>query len=492
MRRRVLAFRYAGVMRWSIRNQIFVPFALLLATAAATSAVTSAILSARYAAALEVEQLTRVLVSLDHAGFPYTDGVLQQMRGLSGADFITVDGQGRVKAGTLPGESTPALGPVPAITGATRSLGEFPSVEIGGRPYLVAVVPVRAVSPGDRLYVLYPRQAWRRLQWSAAWPPLAVGAGTLLLMLAASGWIAHRFGARIESVRRLFSRIEKGEYPRLNPPTTRDELFDLIESANGLSARLESLNHDIARTERLRVLAQLAGGFAHQLRNAVTGARLAVQLHQRQCPVDGADDTLTVALAQLRLTEQQVQGLLSLSREPSGPAEPGDLGAIVREVETLLRPHFRHQHVELTVGDSLTEPVTIADRDSLRAALLNLGLNALEAAGPHGQVEIVAEQQADGIELRVADTGSGPPAGIRERLFEPFVTSKPEGIGLGLALAHQAAERHRGTLAWSRVDERTVFRIRLPRPDEAAFDPSPRERLPFGKRFANLEPTPNP
>ncbi len=451
-------------MRWPIRLQIFLPFAALLAIAVATGAVTSAMLSARRTGAAEIAQLTRVVQALDAANFPYTASVLDRMRGLSGAEFVVVDAAGRVVASTLPaGAALPEFGDPPALVGSTLSLSGFPSVEIEGRRYFVAAVDASQSGMPRQLYVLFPQAAWEQRRWEAAWPPLAIGGVTLLLMLFVSGWLADRFGRRIAAVRDLFSALEAGRHPRLTPPALRDELATLIESANELSSRLEELQGEIARTERLRVLAQLAGGFAHQLRNAVTGARLAVQLHQRRCGAAREDDSLAVALAQLRLTEQQVQGLLSLSRNPSQTPRSGDLSAVLREVVQLVGPNVEHRRIRFVFREELSSPYPLTNRDSMLGALLNLVLNALEAAGIGGEVELSCRDEGSGgVKIVVADNGAGPPAALQSRLGEPFVTGKPEGVGLGLALAQQAAQEQGGELSWFRAEGRTHFVVALP------------------------------
>jgi len=105
---------------------------------------------------------------------------------------------------------------------------------------------------------------------------------------------------------------------------------------------------------------------------------------------------------------------------------------------------------------------TSGRHDSLRAALVNLALNGIDAAGRGGTVWLSAVQIGSQIVLAIDDSGEGPPESVRESLHEPFVTSKPEGIGLGLAVAQAVAEEHGGTLAWERADGRTRFAISLP------------------------------
>lgn len=452
-------------MRWPIRLQIFVPFAALLVVSVVGGALLSSQVAAQRAGALEVQRLSRVVAALTSADFPYSAAVLQRMRGLSGAEFVTIDSTGRTLESTVPGgDAITSLPEIPALTREPALISDFPRLQLGSETYFVSAVDTPAPRAlVQRLYVLYPRETWERLQWDAAWPPLAIGVLTLLLMLGVSGWLAHRIGSRIDVVRRLFGELEAGRFPQLPAPAMRDELATLIDSANELSSRLEALQREVARTERLRLLAQIAGGFAHQLRNAITGARLAVQLHQQECPAAPGDDCLETALAQLSLTEQQVRSLLSLSREPVGPPQSGELRAILRDVERLVAPHARHRQLALQFDDRLSQSITVVDAETFRGAVMNLVLNALEAVGLAGSVRVESEATSDEVRVRVIDSGSGPADAVRDRLFEPFVTTKPEGVGLGLMLAQQAAEQQGGQLTWSRSDGLTVFTVAWPR-----------------------------
>jgi len=136
------------------------------------------------------------------------------------------------------------------------------------------------------------------------------------------------------------------------------------------------------------------------------------------------------------------------------------------EILDLTGPRSDHAGVHL---DTAPTAVTLHGRhDSLRAALVNLVLNAIDAAGAGGKVSLAARAMDRRVDLVVEDTGPGPPEAVRAALMEPFVTGKPEGIGLGLAVAKAVAEAHGGTLSWSRADGRTRFAISLPEQTLAA------------------------
>jgi signal transduction histidine kinase len=235
-----------------------------------------------------------------------------------------------------------------------------------------------------------------------------------------------------------------------------------------MCAELREMRRTVQQSERTRLLAQLAAGLAHQMRNSLTGARMSVQLHARRFPVQSADGSLDVALRQLSMTEEQVKGLLSLGRVESRPPVACDLGRLVREIASLVAPACEHAKVALEVRGDRAPVEVMAEESGLRAAALNLALNAIEAAGSGGTVWLEAVDDREAVGIEVSDTGPGPPPALADSLFEPFTTSKPEGVGLGLALAQQVAARHGGTLSWTRADGQTRFRLSIPRVRGAA------------------------
>ena len=431
----------------------------LFAVTAATAA-----LAARRSERQVIDRLNDVVETLGHASFPYTASVLAKMRGLSGAEFVAYAADGRVAESSFSGlkEIPPPLASLPKAA-RLDSLGQAPTVRLGGVRYFAVPLRPSGTPHGSPLMVLYPETSWRQARREAATPPLVLGGASLLVVAGVTSWIAHRISRRIGVVNRQVAQIAGGDFEGLDPGREGDEIADLVRSINSMCSQLRVMSRTIQQSERTRLLAQLAAGLAHQMRNSLTGARMSVQLHTRRCPGRADDRSLDVALRQLAMTEEQVKGLLSLGRVEGRPPVVCNVGRLLCDIAMLVGPACEHAKVKLDIrGDG--EPVEVlAEASGLRAAALNLALNAVEAAGCGGTVRFEAVCEGELVAIEVSDTGPGPPLGLAESLFEPFTTSKPEGVGLGLALAQQVAARHGGRLSWNRSGHETRFRLSLPR-----------------------------
>ena len=451
-------------MRWSIHNQILIPLIAIQAVAVTAIAITTATLAARRSERQVIDRLNGVIDTLGHANFPYTASVLAKMQGLSGAHFIAYPDDGRVTETSFP--AFEGLPPPPrSIPAATKlvSLGDAPTLVLGGTRYFMVRVRPAGSPRGLSLLVLYPETSWRAARWEAAMPSLMLGAGSLAIMVHVTGLIAHRISARIRRVERQVALIAEGNFQELDLDRERDEVHDLSRSINRMCLQLREMQQTIRQSERARLLAQFAAGLAHQLRNSITGARMSVQLHVKRCPAPEGEPSLSVALRQLAMTEEQVKGLLSLGRVERRRPEFCDLRQLLEEVALLVHPSCQHAKVTLRYQQGKDPLELLTDPSSVRAAVLNLTLNAIEAAGHAGEVSLEAHASDDEASIEVADTGPGPPPELAESLCEAFVTSKPEGVGLGLALAKQVADDHGGRLTWTRAEGQTRFRLAFPR-----------------------------
>lgn len=449
-------------MRWPIRLQILVPFVGVVILSVTAIAVGAAMLAVRRGEQQTVERLRTVVAALDPVSIPLTVPVLTKMRELSGAHFISRTESGSVIAATLPTGNLPLESlDASRLNDHLDSFGSHSMLTIDGTRYFASTLQRPGNSRFRSLTVLYPELDWTRARRDAALFPLTVGAATVLLTTLVALWVAQRFGSRIRSIERQVAAIAGGDFTEIPLNGRSDEVQDLVSSVNRMCGQLRHMQDVIRAGDRAQLLAQLAGGLAHQLRNAITGARLSLQIHQRRCSA-GGDETLVVALRQLALMEAHVKGLLSLGRSERRPYVPCDISRILQDVVSLVGPVCQHAQVVLDAADIGPAVLVRADGESLTAALLNILLNAQEAAGRGGRVSIAVLRERDRVAIDVFDNGSGPPAEVRDTLFDPFVTSKTAGVGLGLAIARQVALDLGGTLTWTRIEGLTCFRMLLP------------------------------
>lgn len=462
-------------MRWPLRYQILIPFALvLLGAVGAVSALNAWLATSRATHQIE-EQLQGIAATLADSSFPLTDMVLRQMHGLSGAEFVLTDADGHSRAAS--GDLVLPAGTAPTIAENSEQLHLGPPVTAGDARYfhMVLAIAGRGQQPAGRLHIFYPEKIWLQARSEAALPPLVVGAVALLVTALLAVVLAGRLTRPILELRRQVSRIAEADYSPMPLPARNDELRDLAADVNRLAAQLAEMERAIRRSERLALLGQLAGGLAHHLRNNVTGALMAVQLHAREC--DNDPESLDVALRQLALTEENLKQFLaaphSANIAPAIHKTDCRLGDVIHEVVELLDPSLRHRRVHLSVVEhAATGSDFQADAGQLRHLLMNLVLNGADAAGPGGWVRIETEELKAAPEappisekhviLRVIDNGAGPPREVIDRLFEPFTTSKPEGVGLGLAIAQQIAASHGGRIVFHRTASETCFEVHLP------------------------------
>lgn len=464
-------------MRWSLRNQLLIPFGAILLLAVGSISVLSAVLAARNSSRQALQHLRTVTETLSQANFSLSEPVLKKMHALSGAHYVAFSGEGKLFATTLP---PGVLADLPANVSAANLHADWESLDrspllLGETRYLIASVEPAANSSVQTLLVLFPEQSWSKIRRDAALPPLTVGLVAGLLTVVVAIWLSQRFGRRIVDLQSQVADIAAGDFRQILATSRSDELDELTASVNRMSAQLAQMRQTIRHSERTRLLTQLAGGLAHHLRNAVAGARMALQLHARRCRLAPAfesltnatvdDQSLTVALRQLSLIETHLKGVLALGRLDQRPRQQHDLANLLQDIIQLVQPAGQHAGVELHTIGLERECFANIDVESVRAAVLNLLLNAIEAAGSRGRVELELiskpddEVEVDQIIIEVRDTGPGPPVDVAETLLEPFVTTKPEGVGLGLALARQIASDHGGMLNWNRIGDQTCFRF---------------------------------
>lgn len=461
-------------MRRPIQQQLLVPMLVVVLAGVAVASLAGAWIGAKFARDQEQENLRRLARTLADAGFPLTENVLRQMAGLSGADFVVLGPIGQVLHSTirLTDDETSHLRQLDQ--GSTSAPLPDLTLVLASRQYRAARLPVRTTPRNEpqSLYALYPEEHWDRVARRAAWPPLLAGLVAAVIAVASTTLLARRFTSRVRQLSLQAAKIAAGDFQSTPLPATNDELRDLASALNQMALQLEKYEEQVRRGERLRTLGQLGAGIAHQMRNSATGARLALEFHKTEIPESVDHESLDVALRQLSLMETSLKRFLKLGRGEIMATEPVSLARLVDETVPLVEPSCRHANIHLDWQRPADEIVVMGEADSLRQLLLNLLINAIEAAtdatGKAGTVRVElsptfsttpTSPESASIRLRILDSGPGPSPAMVTRLFEPFATSKPDGTGLGLSVAQEIAEAHSARLTWHREGDRTCFEV---------------------------------
>ena len=192
-------------------------------------------------------------------------------------------------------------------------------------------------------------------------------------------------------------------------------------------------------------LGEMAAVVAHEVKNPLAGIRGALQIIGTRLPADTRDrSVIGDILTRLDSLNNIVQDLLLFARPRTPRADKVPLGTLVMSTLELLKKDPNFARIEIAVHGN--DPVVEADAEQLQTVFTNLLLNAAQASGGSGRIDVTLEARDGWCDVKVRDHGPGIPAEVRERIFEPFFTTKHRGTGLGLPTAKRVVEMHRGTI----------------------------------------------
>jgi signal transduction histidine kinase len=235
-----------------------------------------------------------------------------------------------------------------------------------------------------------------------------------------------------------------------------------LELAIMLHTYREDMLAQQSRAERLATFGQLVGSIGHELRNPLGVMESSLYILQSRVPNDERAQKHIARIAeQVGISNQIITSLLDMIRDRPLEREPLALDRLIAEAATAVR---RPEEVRLELRD-LAGLSLRGDPVQLKQVYVNLLENAVHAASPQGEVRVRALSSPDAIEVRVEDTGAGVEPAVLHRLFEPLITTKAKGIGLGLALVKRMVERHGGTIRYEPLPGRGAsFITRFPKP----------------------------
>jgi len=240
----------------------------------------------------------------------------------------------------------------------------------------------------------------------------------------------------------------------------------LNRNAAGSPATKLIINHDIteqkktevdlARLDRLNTVGEMAASIGHEVRNPLTTVRGYLQHYGRKAAFADYREPFELMIEELDRANAIITDFLSLAKNKAVTMSPTDLNQVIQSLVPLLQSNALLRGVNLEL-DLETIPEVLADNKELRQCILNLVSNGLDATPKGGTVTLGTTKAENRVELTVRDQGPGIPPDLKNKLGTPFLTTKENGAGLGLAVCYRIAQRHHAALEVETGPEGTTF-----------------------------------
>jgi signal transduction histidine kinase len=433
-----------------LQHRIVIPFAIIAIVATAAAAFVSLSVTSNALQSRLRSQLLSAAAVISRSDLALNRLILQQLHEIIDAHIVTVDGDLRVVASTA--DNAPEI-----MDAALRALSMSPSatrdaavpLDCGDSPCLVAVRPIEG-RPGYSVAIVAETGALGEATRAVARTILLTAALSGLVMVLVSQVIVRRVTAPVDRLVRFVrtlspqdrvSRAEVGE----------NEVGALAVAFNDMLERLDNAQDALVRNEKLALAGQMAARVAHDIRNPLSSIKMETQLVRARVSGDvEAQASLDAVLHDIDQVESVIRDLLELARPGDLRRKPEPLNDVLSDALTQLTPQFRHRRISVTTDFAPNLPLMSLDRARLKQVFLNILVNASEAMPTGGNVHVATRLDGPSVLLvEICDDGVGVDPANVPLLFDPFVSSKPDGVGLGLVNAKAVVEAHGGRIGLS-------------------------------------------
>jgi len=298
---------------------------------------------------------------------------------------------------------------------------------------------------------------------------LAVGLGCIL---------ASKIMSPVHQLIKASKQVSEGSLTPEIGPISKDEEMGVLQNTFkdmvvSMGRRREAAEDRLVQSEKQASVGRLAAGVAHEINNPLTGVLTYTHMLLRRKDIeDDIRSDLQTIVESTERVRKIVKGLLDFSRQTKLDKEPTDVNMLIRSVISPMENQALVKGVGIKFDPGENLPKLTLDRSQFQSVLINLIINALDASEPGGSINIytatdlsASDAGKKGVEISVADTGSGIPPEDLDKLFDPFFTTKEvgQGTGLGLSVSYGIVQRHGGTIrVQSEVGKGTRFFIWLP------------------------------
>jgi two-component system nitrogen regulation sensor histidine kinase NtrY len=269
---------------------------------------------------------------------------------------------------------------------------------------------------------------------------LAVAATLWLAALAVLAYLAARISRPVRQLTQGLGRVAAGDLGARVPAETSDEIGAAMQAFNHMAGQLQQAQERLIQVTRLASWQALARKMAHEVKNSLTPIRLTMEeIVSRQGASDGAflEQAAQIVADEVNTLEKRVRAFSQFASEPPVMPAEVDVNALVEERISFLKT--AHPEVIYQTNLAPDRPKAVADPDLIKGVLTNLLENAAEAARPGGVVMARTVIEGEHLNIEVHDSGPGLSLQARSSLFEPTISFKKGGMGLGLSIARRSA-----------------------------------------------------
>lgn len=434
-------------MAWRLRlhHRIVIPFGVVALVATSASAFLALLEVSRAFESRIESQILNTSDVISRGGFAFSPAILRSVKAITGADIVTFEADGAVVSTTVePSRAQLIRAVIDADAAREARTLDRPLVremscdapcyvsyrQIPGRPGALVAVVAETTEVAAAI-----RAASRTIVLAAL--------ASLIALVLVSELVARRVTAPLEQLVLFTHDVAGGTRARAS--AGGDEIGRLGQAFNEMLDRLDASKSALVRSEKLALAGLIAARVAHDIRNPLASMKIHAQLLQSRVKADDRSQALiNFVLQDINQLESVIRDLIELARPGELKLMPADLNGVVRTLLKQLDARLLHRQVsvELNLADRL--PLVLADAGRFSQALLNVIVNAVDAMPNGGILTIATRFEDPNVILEVDDDGVGIDPDILDRVFDPFVSSKPEGVGLGLVNARAVIESHGG------------------------------------------------
>lgn len=286
--------------------------------------------------------------------------------------------------------------------------------------------------------------------------------------LAIATMASRRVTSPLSDLTRAIRGLSRGDPAVLRVPVrTQDEVGSLATAFNHMASELDRVQRNLVEAEKFAFVGELASGVAHEVRTSLGVLRSSAQLLGRSLPADAGSEA--VELAQMIRAEADrlagvVNDLLSLDRPRPLHLQPAAVSEVVFRAADFVEPQAEPKGIRLLRHPAAEEATVLCDSDTIYQVAVNLMVNAVDALGDGGTIEVEILPASEGYAgFAIRDDGSGVPEALRDKIFQPFVTARDGGVGLGLTFVKRVVHEHQGRIFLEPgLRGGACFRVELP------------------------------